>query len=205
MDVDRFGITAIADQPDDPLGLAERISADEMATLGELLERGEQFFDLGLRIRMVEDRQAEGRLGDEDIAGDRHEGRAGGIGAALVIAGNDDAQPILFDGDLGRTEHMAGRVKAHPHAIDIDLFPEGCGLLFSAKILAITQPHDVQGLACCQHLGMARAGMVRMAVGDQRPLDGTDRIDMEAADGAEQPGRGGMKQRLGFHALEDRA
>ena len=37
---------------------------------------------------------------------------------------------------------------------------------------------------------MARAGMVGMAMGDQRPFDGADRIDVEVAEGAVEPLRG---------------
>ena len=45
--------------------------------------------------------------------------------------------------------------------------------------------------------------MVRMAMGDQRPVDGADRVDVEVAEGAVEPLRGlgqdvGGTQRHGF-------
>ena len=73
---------------------------------------------------MAEDRQAERRLGDEDVARHRLERRAGRIGPALVIARDDD--PLAFDNrdDLGRAEHVAGGDEAHfdladPHRLAI--------------------------------------------------------------------------------------
>ena len=41
---------------------------------------------------VAEDRQAEGGLGDEQVAGDGSEGGAGRVGLALVVAGIDDAR-----------------------------------------------------------------------------------------------------------------
>ena len=91
-----------------------------MGALGELGERGEQPGDLGPRRRVAEDRQAEGRLGDEDVAGHRLEAGAGRVGGALVVAGRDDAQAAALDRDLRRAEHVAGGVErdrdaAEPH------------------------------------------------------------------------------------------
>lgn len=74
MDIDRLGITIIAQEPDDPLRLAQRISPDEMGTFGKLFDGGEQFGRFHTRQRMVKYWQAEGGFGDEDIAGHRLEG-----------------------------------------------------------------------------------------------------------------------------------
>ena len=57
---------------------------------------------------MAEDRQAEGRLGDEEIAAHRLEGHAGGIEAGALVARDDDA----LAGNLlttGGGEDVAGR------------------------------------------------------------------------------------------------
>ena len=60
----------------------------------------------------------------------------------------------------------------------------------AGEILAVAHGHDAQGLPRRQDGAMARAGMVRMAMGDQRPFDGADRIDVEVAEGAVEPLRG---------------
>ena len=67
---------------------------------------------------MAEHRQAEGRLGDEDIAGHRLERRAGRVGAALVVARDDDAQAACLHHDLRGAEHMAGRMEGDGDAAD---------------------------------------------------------------------------------------
>ncbi|MND69453.1 hypothetical protein D3C80_609290 [compost metagenome] len=204
MDIDRIGIAIVADQADDALRLAERIGADKMATLGKLFQRGEEFCDFGLRVRVMEDRQAEGCFGNEDITGDRFERIAGRVDAALVIARDDDAHAVLFNEDLGRAEDMACRAEHHLDAVDENLLSP-CGRLFAAcEILAVTDRHDVERLAGGKHMTMAGAGMIGMTMGNQRPFDGADRIDVEISDGAEQPGGGRMKQSLGFHAYQDR-
>ena len=111
VDMDRLVITLLAQQRDQPLRLAERVSADDMGTFGKLLQRCEKPGGLGPVVWMVEDRQAEGRLGNEDITGDRFEGPASRVGAALVIAGDDDPLPTRLDRDLGGAEHMTGRME----------------------------------------------------------------------------------------------
>src|SRR3546814_11528109 len=60
--------------------------------------------DLVPRGRMAEHRQAEGRLGDEDVARDDFERRAGRVGAALVVAGDDDPFATIFHRDLRAAE-----------------------------------------------------------------------------------------------------
>ena len=47
---------------------------------------------------------------------------------------------------------------------------------------------------------MAGAGMVGMAVGDHGPLDGADRVDMEAAGFAAQAGSSWQQDVLRTHA-----
>src|SRR3546814_50779 len=80
MDIDR-GLPARGAQfGDHPLRLAERIGADEDAAVGLGAHRGEQLGDLVPRGRMAEHRQAEGRLGDDDVAWADFARRAGRVG-----------------------------------------------------------------------------------------------------------------------------
>ena len=60
----------------------------------------EQACDLCCRIRMLKDRQAEGRLGHKQIAGHQFEGLGGAVGIGLVVAGDDGASPLIFDQNL---------------------------------------------------------------------------------------------------------
>ena len=95
-----------------------------MRALGKLPDGGEQPADLLAVGRMAEDRQAEGRLGDEDVAGDRLEAGAGRVAPPLVVARRDDARAAMLDGDLRRAQHMAGRMEGDGHAVDGKLFSE---------------------------------------------------------------------------------
>ena len=70
---------------DQPLCLAQRIGAHQDTAIGIGRQRGQQPRHLGRGIGMAEHRQAKGGFGDEDIAFQWFERRAGGIGAALVI------------------------------------------------------------------------------------------------------------------------
>ena len=80
----------------------------------------EQPVDLAAGVGMAEDRQAEGRLGDEDVARHRHERRAGRVGPALVIARDDDPLAVMLQHDLRRAEHMAGGDEADVDLADAD-------------------------------------------------------------------------------------
>src|SRR3546814_7917045 len=96
MDIDR-GLPARGAQfGDHPLRLAERIGADEDAAVVLGAHRGEQLGDLVPRGRMAEHRQAEGRLGDEDVSRDDFARLAVLVVAALVVAGADDPFATIF-------------------------------------------------------------------------------------------------------------
>ena len=69
---------------------------------------------------MAEHRQGEGGLGDEQIAGHELEGRAGRVGAALIVAGDDDAAALPFDHHLRAAEHMAGGHEPHGDVADLE-------------------------------------------------------------------------------------
>ncbi len=72
----------------------------------------------------MEDREREGRLGDEHVARDGLERRAGRIGAALVVARHDDALASVCQHCLRRAQDVAGRREADldladPHALAV--------------------------------------------------------------------------------------
>ena len=113
MQIDRRGMASLAQQRDDALRLTERIRADQMRALREQSDGVEQLRNLLIRIAMAEDRERKGRLGDEHIALHQLERHARRVGHVLVVAGSHDAQVAGFDGNLRRTEHMAGRMKRH--------------------------------------------------------------------------------------------
>ena len=69
----------------------------------------------------------------------------------------------------------------------------------AGEILAIAQPHDVEGLRRRQHRAMAGPGVVGMAVGDHGALDRPHRIDMKAAGLAAQAGGHGHQDVLRAH------
>ena len=79
--IDRRVVAGLAQQRDHALRLAERIGADQMRALRKQRHRRQQLLHLVRRIAMAEHRQAERRLGDEDVAGHHFERRAGRIGA----------------------------------------------------------------------------------------------------------------------------
>ena len=68
---------------------------------------------------MAEYREPEGRLGDENVAGDDLEGRASRVAGALVVARDDDARALRLDDDLRRTEHVAGGNEGDADTVDL--------------------------------------------------------------------------------------
>ncbi len=102
---------------DHPLRLAQRIGTHRHAAIRIGGERGQQPGHFASRFGMAEHRQTEGGFGDENIAGQRLEGRTGRIGPPLVIARYNDAGAGLFQHHLRRTQHMAGRQQHARQAI----------------------------------------------------------------------------------------
>ncbi len=182
-------IPCIAEHSNDALRFAKRIGADEVGAFGKLFDRFQQLGNLLAAIGMAEYRQREGRFGDEDIAGNGLKTKTGRIGAALVVAGGDNAHAILLDGDLCRTQHVAGRMKADDDAIDLDRIAKCGSLRFAGEMRAIAQAHNVERLLRRHHLLMAGACMVRMTVSDECAIYGAHRIDIEIAGGRIEAGR----------------
>src|SRR5216684_2740270 len=170
-----------------------------MRPLRKQRHRGQQFLDFVRRMAVTEHRKAEGGLGDEDIARNQFERRAGGVGRVLVVAGGDDAGVLAGDRDLRRAQHMACGMKLDRDVADLYLFAIGDGLRAARKIVAVAQPHHVERFLGGQHRAMARSSMVGMAVGDHGALDGPHRIDVETAGLAAQSGGNGYQDVLRTH------
>ena len=174
-------------QRDQPLALAERVAADDVRALREQRHRAQEPGDLALGRRVAEDRQAEGRLRHEHVAGHRLEGRAGGVARALVVAGDHGPAPLPLQADLGRAEHVPGRRQPDADAVLRHLLAGADRLLRVARpALAHARPHDGQRLGRRQDGAVAGPGVVGMAVGDHRAFHRAHRVDGEAAGQAVQ-------------------
>ena len=68
--------------------------------------------------RPAEDGQPEGGFGDERVAGQRLEWRAGGIGLQLVIARNHPDFAARFDAHLRRAQNMSGGMQRDARAAE---------------------------------------------------------------------------------------
>ncbi len=127
--VDRAVPAGLAQQRDHPLALAERVGADDVRALREQRHAVQQLLDLVRGGRVAEHRQGEGRLGDEHVARDRHERRAGRIRRALVVAGDHGAAAPPLHRDLRAAEHVARRLQPHADLADGDRLAVGMRLL----------------------------------------------------------------------------
>ena len=134
----------------------------------------EQPVHLARGRRVAEDGKPERGLGDEDVARDRFERGAGGIGPAFIVAGHDDPLALMVEDDLGRAEDVAGG-----HEADVDLAdPDHFAISDRPPRLGtVAAFHDREGLGRGDHLAMAAAGMIGMAVGDQGERFGLGGID----------------------------
>ena len=146
-----------------------------MRALGLARDGGEQAVDLGFRRLVAEHRQRERRLGDEHVAGHELEGRAGRIGGALVVAGDDGALAVPVEHDLRRAEDMPGGSEPHADAVDRALRAERLRLEGAGALRPHAHLHDLDGFGRRQHGGVAGARMVAMAVRDDGAVDGARR------------------------------
>jgi hypothetical protein len=105
---------------EEPLRLAERVAEQEACAPVGLI-RAPPGVDgvehLALRRPLV-DRQAEGRFGDEGVAGHRLERCARRVGLHLVVAGHDPHLAAMLQAYLRRAEDVAGGMQGDPHAVD---------------------------------------------------------------------------------------
>ena len=178
MKENRRVMSGLADQLDHPLRLAKRIGTDDMAAFRLFLYRGQKTRNLLSRVRMLEDRQPEGCLGDEQIAGNKLEILGRTVGMRLVIAGDDRDPAPIGQPDLRAAKDMAGREQCDGHrsvdkrCSEIE-FLKGAGAMRPVTLL-----HDGDCLRRRQHMIMPRTGMVGMAMCDNRAPDRTSRVDI---------------------------
>ena len=62
-------------------------------------------------VRPAVDREAEGGLGDEGVAGDGFKRGAGRVGGDFIIAGRDPNLAAMLDADLGGANDVTGGMK----------------------------------------------------------------------------------------------
>ena len=63
------------------------------------------------------------------------------------------------------------------------------GLQPAARVVAVSLAHDRDGLGGGQRVAVAGAGVIAVAVSDDRAVDRLHRVDVEAAGFAKKPGR----------------
>jgi hypothetical protein len=156
--------------------------------------------DLALVRRVVEHGQAEGRLGDEDVALDGRERRACGVVAALVVAGDNGAAAAMLQHHLRAAEDMARRLQhdgdvAHGQPLAI-----GQRLGLAREVCAVAHAHDGQRLRRRRHLAVAGARMVAVAVGDDGAIHRPRGVDEEPAGLAIEPAGNGLQPVLGVQS-----
>lgn len=66
------------------------------------------------------DGEAEGGFGDEAVAFYDFEGVAGGVGVALIVAGDAPYFSFMFYANLGGAKDVASRVEGDPGVVDFD-------------------------------------------------------------------------------------
>ena len=177
------------------LRLAHRVR-EQNAGAPRLPVRAPPVLDLrdGLRgIAPAEDRQAEGRFGDERVAAHRLERRAGGVGSEFVVARDHPDFAAAFDANLRGPEDVSGRMEGDADLSDADRGAVGLGLDCGVVIHARPQ----QGLSRKRGQIGARtaAGVVAMSVSNQRAIDGEGRVDMEIPGRAVQAGFANLQKR----------
>ncbi len=160
----------------------------------------QQFLDLEPVGRMAEDRQSEGRLGDEEIAVARLEGRASRVSPALVVARDDDPRAAVVEHDLRAAQHVAGGEETHPDPVDRDGLAIVERLQRTSGQFAVTQLHDRDRGRCRQHALVARPGVIAVPVRDDGARHRDQRVDMEAARLAIEPGRRRFDPSLGLRS-----
>ena len=196
--VDRRVPAGLAQQGDHPLALSERVAADDVGPIWKQLAAGQQLADFGRGRRVVEHRQRERRLGNEHVAGNRHERVAGGIGRAFVVAADHGAAAPIFHRHLGAAQHMPGGLQPDPDLADGYRLAPGQGLLADRGTGAKPGAHHRQRVRVRECCLVAGAGMVGMAMRDHRPVHGAHGIDEEAAGLAEQALRQRCKPGVGM-------
>ena len=133
--------------------------------------------------------QGEGRLGDQRIAGDDFKGSAGRVRVALVITCHHPHPTVIVSQpNLGTAQHMSSRMHAQRNRAETPLF----AIVQPGKaVFTQAMAHDRQAEVVGQVMRTARAGVVRMGVGDHGGRHRTPRIDMKISRRTEQAFIGG--------------
>src|ERR1043166_7599894 len=95
---------------------------------------------------------------------------------------------------------MTSRMERHRDAIEPHRLAIPNSLRRAREIFAIAQPHQVERFLRRQYRAMAGPRVIRMAMRDQRLVDGACRIDVKAADLAAQADGRWFQQLFGAHA-----
>src|SRR5262249_27453982 len=120
--VDRRIVSGKAQEGDHALRLAERVDTDEVRAVGKEGEGAQHFADLERTLAVAKYRQREGRFGDQEIARQALKGCAGWIRHGFVVTGYQQSQTPCVKQDLGGSQNVACRPKAHPDPLDRDSF-----------------------------------------------------------------------------------
>jgi hypothetical protein len=197
--VNRRVIAGGAEFGDQALAFAERVAADDMGALREHGLGGQETGDLGLRVGVVEDRQAERGFGDEDVAGGGFEWGAGRVRLALVVAGDDGAGAGVLQHNLSRAQYVAGGDEGDGDAVDVNRLVVGQILLrVPCPLRAHAGAHNGEGVRRGQHIGVAGAGMVSMGVGDDGAVHRANGVDIKIPRFAKKAVGAGFQPGLGM-------
>jgi hypothetical protein len=171
MQVNRFVIACVAGELDDALRLAEAIGADEVGPLRLARNRSEQTSDLGLGRFVAKDGKREGRLGDEHVARHDLERRAGRVGGALVVAGDNGALAVPVEHHLRGAEDVPSGRETHVDAVDRLRRAVRQGLEGAGALRPHAHLHDLDGFVGRQHGPVAGARVIRVAMRNDGAID----------------------------------
>ena len=167
VEVDRVVMAARAQFGDDPLRLAERVSADQHAAAdgSECSRWSSRSISLPVSGWRKTGRPNVASVMKMSQGTGTKPGQVGS-GAALVVARHDDLLALVLKHDLRAAEHMAGGDVADIDLADADAFRHKRSAW--PDLRPVANFHDRQRLGRRQHCAMAAARMIAVAVGDQR-------------------------------------
>ena len=123
---------------------------------------------------------------------------------AFVVACGGDGEAFPFHSDLGRTENMSRRMEGDADAVHLDRLI-GRFLSLAREFGAVAQRHDLQRPPRRHYCVVPGAGVVGVAVGDQRFRHRTHRVDVEIAGRAVEALRRGVEEVFRAHDGEGSA
>ncbi len=141
-----------------------------MPPSADLLVNGFLFFP-------IVDRQAEGRFGDEVLAGNRFICPTDPVVFEFVVAADHPNLTLVLHPDLRAAQNVARRMEAEPNTVLNDLRPKFDGLY---PRLGNAVLYGWCCLPTAEIVLVAASRMVGVAVGDQGFLDRPPRIDVHA-------------------------